>query len=79
MLDGVRRYLGSLVFSAQYQQAPVPPEGNIVRRDWLRYYDDPPETFDFTIASWDTASTLSATADYSVGTGWAWVVVMDVR
>ena len=70
VLDGVRRYLGSLVFSAQYQQAPVPPEGNIVRRDWLRYYDDPPETFDFTIASWDTASTLSATADYSVGTVW---------
>ena len=70
VLDGVRRYLGSLVFSAQYQQAPVPPEGNIVRRDWLRYYDEPPKAFDYTVASWDTASTLSATADYSVGTVW---------
>jgi predicted phage terminase large subunit-like protein len=70
VLDGVRRYLGSLVFSAQYQQAPVPPEGNIVRREWLRYYDEPPKTFDFTIASWDTASTLSDKADYSVGTVW---------
>ena len=35
-LEATRRMQGSLVFSAQYQQAPVPPEGNIVRRDWLR-------------------------------------------
>jgi predicted phage terminase large subunit-like protein len=48
----------------------VPPEGNIVKRDWIRFYDVPPPSFDFTIASWDTASTISDTADYSVGTTW---------
>jgi predicted phage terminase large subunit-like protein len=70
ILEQVRRSQGSLTFSAQYQQAPVPAEGNIVRREWLRFYTDPPSSFDFRIASWDTASTLSESADYSVGTVW---------
>ena len=56
-LEATRRMQGSLVFSAQYQQAPVPPEGNIVRREWLRCYATPPDAFDFIVASWDTAST----------------------
>jgi predicted phage terminase large subunit-like protein len=70
VLEQVRRAMGSLTFSAQYQQSPMPAQGNIVRRDWLRFYERPPETFDFTIASGDTASTLSENADYSVGTVW---------
>jgi len=70
ILEQMRRSQGSLTFSAQYQQAPVPPEGNIVRRDWLRTYAERPSTFDMVIASWDTASTLSETSDYSVGTVW---------
>jgi predicted phage terminase large subunit-like protein len=48
----------------------VPPEGNIVRREWLRTYSQRPSSFDMVIASWDTASTLSETSDYSVGTVW---------
>ena len=70
VLEAIRRSQGSLTFSAQYQQAPVPPEGNVIRREWLRSYEDVPEVFDITVASWDTASTLSETADYSVGTVW---------
>ncbi|AMJ61097.1 hypothetical protein AXW83_13060 [Bosea sp. PAMC 26642] len=70
VLEQMRRSQGSLTFSAQYQQAPIPPEGNIVKRQWLRTYTQPPKSFDFTVASWDTASTLSDTADYSVGTVW---------
>jgi predicted phage terminase large subunit-like protein len=70
ILEQIRRSQGSLTFSAQYQQAPVPPEGNVIRREWLRYYVDAPSSFDMVIASWDTASTLSDEADYSVGTVW---------
>ncbi len=70
VLEVNRRVLGSLVYSAQYQQAPTPVEGNIVRRDWIRTFAERPATFDFTIASWDTASTLSETADFSVGQVW---------
>jgi predicted phage terminase large subunit-like protein len=66
----MRRSQGSLTFSAQYQQAPVPPEGNIVKREWLRTYSQRPSSFDMVIVSWDTASTLSETSDYSVGTVW---------
>ena len=48
----------------------MPPEGNIVKREWLRFYAERPSRFDLVVASWDTASTLSETADYSVGTVW---------
>jgi predicted phage terminase large subunit-like protein len=68
--EQMRRAQGSLTFSAQYQQTPVPPEGNIVKREWLRFYAEQPSKFDMVIASWDTASTLSETSDYSVGTVW---------
>jgi predicted phage terminase large subunit-like protein len=57
-------------FSAQYQQDPLPAEGNVIKREWLRYYDAAPEDFDVVLASWDTASTLEETSDYSVGTLW---------
>ena len=69
-LEAIRRMQGSLTFSAQYQQAPAPPDGNIVKREWLRFYDEAPAAFDYTVASWDTASTLSETSDYSVGAVW---------
>jgi predicted phage terminase large subunit-like protein len=61
---------GSLTFSAHYQQAPLPLEGNIVKREWIRSYKTAPKTFDFKVASWDTASTLNESSDYSVGTVW---------
>lgn len=70
VLEEIRRAQGSLVFSAQYQQAPIPPEGNIVKREWIKHYDNPPTNFDMIVASWDTASTITETADYSVGTVW---------
>lgn len=70
VLESVRRGQGSLTFSAQYQQSPLPLEGNIVKREWLRHYDERPEAFDYRLCSWDTASTLSENADYSVGTVW---------
>ena len=35
--------LGSFRFSAQYQQRPVPEEGEIIKWDWFRFYDAPPQ------------------------------------
>jgi predicted phage terminase large subunit-like protein len=69
-LDVLRRTLGSLSFSAQYQQNPLPLEGNIIKHEWLRYYDTAPQAFDCVVASWDTASTEGENSDYSVGTIW---------
>ena len=71
-LEALKAEIGSLAFSAQYQQAPVPDGGNLIRREWLRYYDAPPErrAGDLLLLSWDTAMKASETADYSVCTVW---------
>ena len=69
-IERQRRIMGDLTFSAQYQQQPVPDDGIVIRRDWLRYYEEEPREFDTTFVSWDTASTLGENSDWSVGTVW---------
>ena len=56
------------MFSAQYQQAPVPTGGLLVQRAWFCYYDDEPERWpgDQIVQSWDTATKDGALNDYSV-------------
>jgi predicted phage terminase large subunit-like protein len=58
---------GSMLFAAQYQQQPVPPEGNIVHSGWLKRYTtaDLPEGGEV-IQSWDTANKDGIFNDYSV-------------
>jgi predicted phage terminase large subunit-like protein len=70
ILEAIRRNLGTLNFSAQYQQNPLPAEGNVIKRDWLRYYDVEPTEFELKVVSWDTASTTAEASDWSVGTVW---------
>ncbi|MEQ8371377.1 MAG: phage terminase large subunit [Alphaproteobacteria bacterium] len=71
-LDRIRRSLGSYNFSAQYQQNPLPIEGNMIRWAWFRSYDQAPERVagDVVIQSWDTASKASEFNDWSVCTTW---------
>ncbi len=73
-LDNVKKEIGSLLFSAQYQQRPVPVEGNLIRRDWLRQYDPadlPASSYSTQIVqSWDVAMVTGNHNDYSVGTTW---------
>ena len=59
-------------FAAQYQQNPQPPSGNIVKREWLKYYDpnELPNTFSTVLQSWDTANKETELSDYSVCTTW---------
>jgi predicted phage terminase large subunit-like protein len=72
VLDRIKAEIGSLMFSAQYQQRPVPLEGNLIRREWLRRYDNlPPRGPRTCIAqSWDCASMIGDANDYSVCTTW---------
>jgi predicted phage terminase large subunit-like protein len=70
VLEQIRRIQGATHFQAQYQQEPVPASGNAISRDWLRFYDEAPLGFDRIAVSWDTASTIEETSDYSVGTVW---------
>jgi predicted phage terminase large subunit-like protein len=69
-LEVAKRNLGTLNFSAQYQQNPLPADGNAIKRDWIKHVDDLPDAFERKIVSWDTASTLGETNDFSVGTVW---------
>lgn len=69
-LERQKQIMGGLAFAAQYQQQPVPDDGVVIRRSWLRFYEEAPQEFETTIISWDTASTLGETSDWSVGTVW---------
>jgi predicted phage terminase large subunit-like protein len=71
-LDHIKTQIGSLQFSCQYQQQPIPLEGNIIRRRWFSTYDVlPPKDFQTRIVqSWDVAMTTGSRNDYSVCTTW---------
>jgi predicted phage terminase large subunit-like protein len=72
VLDELKAAMGTMDFSAQYLQRPVPLEGNLIKRQWLRfgweYMVAMPE--DLFVISWDTAMSQSEFADYSVATVW---------
>ncbi|MFT7572344.1 MAG: putative phage terminase large subunit-like protein [Paracoccaceae bacterium] len=71
-LKRLKSEMGSLVFSAQYQQRPIPREGNLVKRRWFRSYSLPlTETPDQIVQSWDIAVSKEDKADWSVCTTWA--------
>lgn len=71
-LAQLRRELGPVVFSAQYQQEPVTAEGNMIRMEWFGTYDDAPARHEFikVIQSWDTGMTSAPTSDWSVCMTW---------
>ena len=75
VLDRIKAEIGSLMFSAQYQQRPVPLEGNLVRRDWFRFYDQLPQPgpSDLVVQSWDIAMMTGDANDFSVCTTWRMV------
>lgn len=72
VLEKQRRDMGEFHFNTQYQQAPAPPGGNMIKRKWFMSYDDPPVSMfgDRIIISWDVAITSSDRSDWSVGTVW---------
>lgn len=71
-LDQLRRDLGPVVFSSQYQQDPVTAEGNMIRMEWFGSYDEAPPRHGFikVVQSWDTGTTAAPTSDWSVCTTW---------
>jgi predicted phage terminase large subunit-like protein len=71
-LDALKLQIGSDAFSAQYQQAPAPPGGAMVKRNWIVRYKELPPVSDhlMTLQSWDTASKGGPDNDWSVCTTW---------
>jgi predicted phage terminase large subunit-like protein len=68
-LESLRARMGSIDFNAQYNQRPVPVDGNVIKGEWLRTYGP---AFDHETArgqvvlSWDTASKDGPFSDWSV-------------
>jgi predicted phage terminase large subunit-like protein len=72
ILNHLRDALGEYNFSSQYQQAPVPLGGGLVKAEWFKTYiaADTPEKFEMIFQSWDTANKATELSDYSVCTTW---------
>jgi len=69
-IDALKSELGSMAAAGQLQQRPAPAEGNIVRRNWWRFYNRRPEKFDKIIQAWDLTFKDSEHGDWCVGTCW---------
>jgi predicted phage terminase large subunit-like protein len=66
VLAELKREMGPIAFSAQYQQSPIPPGGTIIKRKWLTPYDDVKhQPDDRIIMSWDIALSETESGDYS--------------
>jgi predicted phage terminase large subunit-like protein len=81
VLERMRRTIGDYNFAGQYQQAPAPKGGGVLKRAWWRTWDDAlarrngvqPGKFqllEYVVASLDTAYTTSEENDYSALTVW---------
>jgi hypothetical protein len=72
MLKRLRQTLGEYNFAGQYQQAPAPAGGGLVKADWFRRYQpaEAPERYDQIVQSWDTANKPTELSDFSVCTTW---------
>src|SRR5712664_2022432 len=66
VLREIKKSMGSMLFSAQYQQAPEPAGGKIIKRKMLRYYSELERLpTDRLVLSWDIALSEQEAADYS--------------
>jgi predicted phage terminase large subunit-like protein len=68
-LESLRAQLPPEIYAAQYQQQPVPPGGAMIKRVWVRRYDQLPKSGQI-IQSWDVANKQGEENDYSVCTTW---------
>ena len=64
----IRANMAEYLFYGQYQQAPVPMGGGMIKTDWLQRYSPEalPTSFELVIQSYDTASKVNNFSDYSV-------------
>jgi predicted phage terminase large subunit-like protein len=72
ILQNIRETQGEYNFAGQYQQAPAPLGGGIVKAGWFKTYspNELPPKFEMVFQSWDTANKPTELSDYSVCTTW---------
>ena len=72
VLAQLRESMGEYNFYGQYQQAPAPMDGGLVKLGWFKSYkpEELPAKPSQIIQSWDTANKPGELCDYSVCTTW---------
>lgn len=72
VLNAIRERQGEYHFAGQYQQAPAPLAGGMVKAHWFMKYapHELPQRFDLIFQSWDTANKAAEINDFSVCTSW---------
>lgn len=72
VLNHLREAQGEYNFAGQYQQAPAPLGGGLVKAEWFKTYTaaDVPPKLEMIFQSWDTANKPTELSDYSVCTTW---------
>jgi predicted phage terminase large subunit-like protein len=72
VLAQIREIQGEYTFTGQYQQAPSPLGGGMIKADWFKVYkpEELPKEFSLVFQSWDTANKTAELNDYSACTTW---------
>lgn len=71
-LDRMRQDMGPSVFSAHYQQRPIPVDGAMLLSEWFQFYTKLPERdgTSYILQSWDTAAKQGFLNSFSACTTW---------
>jgi predicted phage terminase large subunit-like protein len=68
ILADLKKAMGTMAFSAQYQQQPVPAGGTLIKKNWLKTYSQiSVQNGDRITLSWDIALSETMTGNYSAG------------
>jgi len=59
-----------MTYAGQYQQRPAPAEGNIIKKEQIKFYMELPKTINYKAHSWDFTFKKSNNSDYVVGQVW---------
>jgi len=66
----IKKGLTPYFWNALYQQRPSAREGNILKREWWKFYKELPKRFDKVIQSWDMSFKKGETNSFVIGQVW---------
>jgi predicted phage terminase large subunit-like protein len=69
-IEDLKSAMGTRTFVAQCQQNPTAEEGNILKRNWWKFWTSKPEGADITIQSWDMTFKKTENGSFVVGQVW---------
>ena len=69
-LEDREKAVGAQTWNSIYQQRPSAAEGNIIKRDWIKYYKQLPPSFEEMLISVDASFKGNTNSDYCVLTVW---------